>query len=458
MRRFTARSFCLLPCFLLIPLLYFTLDPFRVLRWYPDYADMPVEVNRNVQCTIEYLHNRERYHYDAFILGNSHSRSFLANDWKTHLPADASPFHFDANAATLYDISSTLAFLDEQGAAIRHCLVVFDQSSLTGTENRTTLPLGIVHPLISHQPEWRFHWTFMRAMLTNDFLIKYADYSYFKKYRAYMKDVMRQPGRYGYDGVTNDFFFTAHDAEQKNNPALYELKRKIMFPARPAGEQPEAPVVTTPAQIAMLERMRAIFDRHHTQYAVVLSPEYEQHRLYRGDLDTLRRVFGEARVFDYSGATGFSYDIENFYEMNHFKPMVGRQIMNEIYHVRTPAEQALLDALEEMAGDEDNVHFIVKVATPSVDLSWLSQLHVLPTAHHAKRAFVRVISEPATSAPAGTAGLVDRRMGSPRVKNAAAGGSDAVPAEQVRVVRFDGHHAEVVGNAADASLQSNASH
>jgi hypothetical protein len=45
----------------------------------------------------------------------------------------------------------------------------------------------------------------------------------------------------------------------------------------------------------------------------------------------LRRIFGAARVFDYSGVNRITADKHNYYEESHFRPQAGREILKDIY-------------------------------------------------------------------------------------------------------------------------------
>jgi hypothetical protein len=46
----------------------------------------------------------------------------------------------------------------------------------------------------------------------------------------------------------------------------------------------------------------------------------------------LQKVFGNNNVFDYSGVNDYTNSIYNYYEASHYRPVVGRQILEAVYH------------------------------------------------------------------------------------------------------------------------------
>src|SRR4051812_3079846 len=88
--------------FLSVPVLillstYIYFDPFKVIWHYSNFEDHSFTAeNRDYVSSDLYIRNHSKYHYNAFIFGNSRSLSFLCSDWKNYIP-NAVPFHFDGS-------------------------------------------------------------------------------------------------------------------------------------------------------------------------------------------------------------------------------------------------------------------------------------------------------------------------------------------------------------------------
>jgi hypothetical protein len=81
----------------------------------------------------------------------------------------------------------------------------------------------------------------------------------------------------------------------------------------------------------MLREIRAIFDRHSTDYRIVVSPLYHQVPMNAQDIRMLEEVFSETNVYDFSGVNEFTCDVRNYYETSHYRPTAAREIMCRIY-------------------------------------------------------------------------------------------------------------------------------
>ena len=100
-----------------------------------------------------------------------------------------------------------------------------------------------------------------------------------------------------------------------------------------------SPPAIKASQTRFLTEMAAILKKHKTQYKIIINPLYNQVKISRKDLDFIKRTFGEENVSDYSGINKFTEDYRNYYEDSHFRPVVARQIMSEIYS--TPRQSGL---------------------------------------------------------------------------------------------------------------------
>lgn len=306
---------------------YLVLDPFQVLYHYDTFATQVIP-NRDYVSTEMFVNNYPRHRYQSFILGNSRTLAFTGRDWAkyTHDPAG---FHYDALAESLFGVWKKLQFLENQGAGLQNVLIICDQQLLAQTRD-VDAHLFRKDPRLTGELPFRFQLSFFRAYLAKFFFFHYW------KMKATGK-VMVAPGmeelfntRGGAMGsVTNDMLLP--EVEQQiaadsvgfyaHNPGL---------PARPA-QPPVSKAVIGPEAQQQLVAIRTILERHHTNYHFVISPLYTQEALNPADLAYLVRTFGRAHIHDFSGVNELTKYPGHYYEASHYRPLVGRKIMQLIY-------------------------------------------------------------------------------------------------------------------------------
>lgn len=323
-----------LPFFVLIAL-YVTLDPFKVIYRYPNYytnnAEDRVGLNRDYVSTEILLQRYRDTKYDSFILGNSRSLAFRCDDWVNYI-RPASPYHFDAFGESIFGIRGKLRLLDRLRIDLRHVLIVLDADTLSNTRDSEGHIL-IKHPLISGQSWFRFQAAFLDGYFSNFFVIKYLDYRLSSRLRPYMRDVLVS-SVFIQDPVTNDLIFSANEEEIRKRGEDYFSGPNSSFYARDHTNPRHSASVVFPRQEEMLREIRAIFDRHRTDFQIVISPLYDQYGLNATDLAVLRVIFGDERVHDFSGVNNLTADPHNYYETSHYRPEVARAIMKQIYGPR----------------------------------------------------------------------------------------------------------------------------
>lgn len=317
--------------FLVLILPFFVLDPFKIFRSYDDYyAHEYTLLNRDFVTTEIFLKNYDKEKYNAFILGNSKSLAFLTYDWTKHLK-NASAFHYDASLESLFGIWRKIKFIDERNMPVQDVLIVLDWWTLEQTTEKEE-NLRIHHPVVAQTSWGNFYKTFLKTYVSDFFPVKYLDYSIFHKYRSYMSDVLHE-AKIRHVPVSNDLLRYTLNEELESDPDKYYAAKKDIFYARKKQRTTSKPIIFEKQQ-AMLEEMRDIFKRRNTDYKVVISPSYDQSYLHPKDVVRLKEIFGWARVFDYSGINDITDDMRNYYETAHYRPHVGRLIMNEIYSNR----------------------------------------------------------------------------------------------------------------------------
>ena len=324
MRKFALFS---LPFWVLF-LCYVYFDPFKVIYSYDDYNKDYVAIpNRDVMSTRVFLSNYKQYHYRSFILGNSRTLAFLTADWKQWIN-DPVPFKFDAASESIFGLWSKLKFLNAHCDSIDNVLIVCDGPLLRRTRDSKG-PLFIKDYKVSGNSVFTFHWTFLKAWLTDLFFVKYIDYKVFHKFRFYMNGALDNR-KIRFTPVTNDLLIQDQQEAVATNPEKYYAEHLSLFYKRDTVKH-EGEAVLGEEEIAMLKEMKLIFDQHKTKYRFIISPLYDQISLNDADLDILIHIFGKGTVADFSGINQFTSDYHNYYEISHYRIEVGRALMKEIY-------------------------------------------------------------------------------------------------------------------------------
>jgi hypothetical protein len=319
---------------ILLPLIcmlavYLAFDPFEVIYSYKThYNDPKISYNWDVNQTNTLIRNYDYYHYDSFILGNSRSKAFLTGDWKEHINVK-NVFHYAALAETLFGVNKKIRFMDSHKIHMEHCLLVLDTSLLAGTMNSTG-HMFIKHPAISGESPADFHLTFFRAFMDPAFLFPYLDYKITGRLRPIFKKKF-VTGELHYGQVTGDLILVGQDRLIHENETKYYADSASIFYPRDFTIEKFSPPVIKEAQLRLLREIKQIFTAQKTNYKVIITPNYDMNYLDRGDIEWLREIFGNNNVYDFSGINTYTRDIHNYYENSHFRPFVGKQILDEIY-------------------------------------------------------------------------------------------------------------------------------
>lgn len=311
--------------------LYVVLDPFKVVWYYDNFYERqephPTLDVDYVSCE-NYVQRNDTTYYNAFLMGNSRSQFWQIDDWLKHLPEGTKACHYYGNGETLYRLTRHLQFLHERKASLDYVLIVVDRDLLEEYQPQTTGHLGLMPPKADGQL-LLFHAENFLAFIKPTFLVGYIDYRLFGKMRPYMTEnfLFEQP--IDYDPVTNEMREYLLE-EAIANGTYYTPERIMRFSDKQFPDSVSPPVMGKEHE-TLLRKIQHIFDLHHTDYRIVVSPLYNQVRLNSSDLAMLQSVFGTDHIYDFSGPNQWNSDYHLFYEENHYRPIVARQLMDAIY-------------------------------------------------------------------------------------------------------------------------------
>lgn len=322
--------------FILVPVIcltvmYFVSDPYRTLKPFSlQYFDT---TNRDYLSTELFLMNEKKYEYDSFIFSSSRGCGLNTYHWKCYLGEDACPFLFQAWGETLTGIEQKVSFLDKRGTHLRNVLLLIDIPSTFSGKQLPTEAMSIKDPTTSGQPRW-LH----QLILLFDF---------FQKPSQWIKAIK---GLYSsasptvsFDAMTNDWdknsLYSSFDFPPVKDSLSNFTPNKLKEFIHDNEFKTDADCITSNSlisekQIKQLNHIRSIFDRHNTDYRIIITPGYcySYPAISPKDLKIINTVFGEEFVYDYSGKNDLTSDYNNFTDPNHFGHYVGYRIIENIYN------------------------------------------------------------------------------------------------------------------------------
>lgn len=332
MKKFLIRivSFVGIPIVVLVAI-YVITDPFKTLRPFStSYFD---NTNRDYLSSELFLKNNPIYHYNSFIFGSSACCGFNTYHWKHYLPLGASQFLFQAWGETLTGIEQKIEYVDKNGNSIDNAIVLFN---IPGTFGKQQLPievLSIKHYRFSGQSKLAF-----QARLFEGFAQKPS--KWFSSIKQYFNPCIEV---FPADTISNDWGIGNRNLDISVQPPKDSLTScsatvRSVFLKEIEGKtdldlKENEPQITS-TFLGQLKHIKAIFDKHHTDYKIVISPAYcyTHPKINVKDLEILQDIFGKERVFDYSGKNDITTDCYNYSDPNHFGLSVGWQIIEDIYN------------------------------------------------------------------------------------------------------------------------------
>lgn len=322
---------------------YVVLDPFKVVRhhdeFYPDEVVGGVSLNPGyVSCSV-YDRQAETYGYDSFVFGNSRSIYYSLSEWTGHLDSCRCAMHFDAAAESLLGIVLKMEWIDSRGGELRNVLLVVDADLLArSTANVHSHLLMLAPQLDTPVGRMRFQMQNFRTFINPKFLRAYIDFKMSGTLKPYMVgEKLLNDDMFTYDPVHNEMDFGIME-RCIDEGKYYNEARVSVFDGVQHPDSVSPPVIGDEHK-ALLARLKAVVDRHHTDVQCIVSPLYNQIRLNPQDIKTLSETFGSERVHDFSGPNQWNADYHNYYEASHYRPHVANEVMRRVYASQSPVRQ-----------------------------------------------------------------------------------------------------------------------
>lgn len=329
------RKFLIKLCLFLSPLIiliigYLITDPFKIIRTYEAYPDnFAKSLNRDRISTQIFLNNNQQYNYKSFIFGSSRSSVFYAREWGKHIN-DATPYHFDASCETISGVATKLKFIESKGNKVENALFVFDRS-LFNYEQDTLGSVFVQDYRVSGLDWWKYHTIFINTYFSKGFFVAFYDNLITGNFRNYMRQFL-EFRKINYTPVVNDFIFTSYIEQIKKDSVGY-YNQPDFFYTRSKAKNLQPPAIKA-YQLKYLAMIKESLKKNNSKFKIILGPTYDQHYFNQQDLETLIKYFGKENIYDFSGINEFTENVDNYYEIYHYKPSVANAIMNEIYAIK----------------------------------------------------------------------------------------------------------------------------
>lgn len=314
---------------LMLLLLYLWTDPFKCLHEF-DLLDTD-QTNREYLSTELFLRNYERQQYNSFIFSSSRGCGMNTYQWKTYLSEEARPFIFQAWNETLTGIELKMVFLDQKNVPIDNALIMLD---VPGAFDKKQLPkeaLSMKHFVFTGGTRFSYNaWQFFNFVQKPSLWVE-----------SVRKTIKHEKQHCVSDTISNDWdsinkFALDAIPERDSLKACSAISREE-FLSRIARLTDDDIKVSDPLISASFEEqlrhVMNILERNHTDYYVILTPAYcyTNPSVNPSDLKKLKAIFGDDRVFDFTGKNDLTTDYNNFSDPNHFGQRVGWLILEKVY-------------------------------------------------------------------------------------------------------------------------------
>lgn len=336
MKRFLLKLLVVLTPIWVIIGVYIVMDPFRVLRDYKDYYDggkYDIWINHNMATirTLKNITDSTGYRlFDSFIIGDSRATNFLAEDFKKYLPEGSHVYHLDAYADVIETIYDKISYIDQHGYHIRHVLMPVNHIMTSHTD---PIPgYRFISPPEAGHNKVKFHIETLRAYLDPRFMDIFLIYKFYKhEITEPIPDWYSQPGLLDYDYHINQLVEV--DAERRilSGTLITQHQADSLDAVRDSLQNSFAPETITPTSQERLKQIAKIFNRHNTDYKIVIIPLRLGIKYSLNDELKLKEIFGAENVIRLDT---IRYPINYFYDDRHLSNALTRDILKRVYTPR----------------------------------------------------------------------------------------------------------------------------
>ncbi len=321
---------------LLLVVIYILIDPFKIVRDYYPYFDNNehwenwLGWNKNVVSITAYEQGRKQHNYNAFIFGSSISIAYRIEDWKQHLPNDASPMHIDGSNESIFCILKKMQHIDSMNDTIKHALIVLEPQMFRNRHDKSFL--FYIPPQLTNWYSYpEFHYTYFKFFLNIGFLKSYIPFKITGdpiNYGDPNNDIFpRQP--IIYDEITNEERMDLVEAmiEADSTQYYHKTQMDIFSTHKPHHCQS----LINDSIKTYLNKIAIILKKHHSDYYISFGPNRYREILSVEDQEILNSIFEPERIYRYTVLDTVINDKPYYYDNGHYRASVCKAIMDSIY-------------------------------------------------------------------------------------------------------------------------------
>ncbi len=330
MKRFLVRLLVIVgvPVLLLLGVYLWT-DPFKCLHEF-DLSDTD-PTNREYLSTELFLRNYEQQQYNSFIFCSSRGCGMNTYRWKTYLPKQSKPFIFQAWSESLTGIEMKMDYLDRNHVPIDNALIMIDIPGSFDEKQLQTEALSMKHFVFTGKSRFSYNaMQFFNFLQRPSLWVKCVRKTLKKDKLFCVSDTLSND----WDSQSKLSYNEVPGQDSLNNCSKVSRNEFLSRIACLTDDDIKVsePLISTSFEKQLLHILR-ILERNHTDYYVILTPAfcYTNPTANPSDLERLKSIFGDDRVYDFTGKNEMTADYNNYTDPNHFGQRVGWMILEKVY-------------------------------------------------------------------------------------------------------------------------------
>lgn len=336
MKKFILRLFLFLSPFLFLIIIFLVLDPFAMFSSPRKYT-MDGSMNDDAQTMRTFEQYNPVIKYNAFIFGNSKTLAILSVDWKKQIGENNRIYKFGSPGESILNIKKKLEFAIKSGNKIDHAIILLDNKILKNTDNNNQDFAGPVYlkgPKTSNNNWLEYTGKGFYYYLYDGFFITYF-YNVFNNHKTIKSNI-----KVNLDIIesvmSKEEFKNLH---QSNEFYRWDTEQKILYDSATWVQSlPQIEAIVNQSNqtihtndLLYLQEIKQLFDNNKTKYKIVFGPEYGCMKMNDSVIQKFNKFFGKSNVYDFSSDENFCKQPINFYEPNHYRPIVGKKMLEIVY-------------------------------------------------------------------------------------------------------------------------------
>lgn len=301
---------------------YVLLDPYRIVWPYSllYFNEKPLDkTNREYLSIKQFENNCQTRTYDSFIIGSSRTCAFNSYQWKKYLNTDNNQYIFTSWRENMRGIHQKVIYLDKMGVDIKNLLLILDcGEQYTFNVSKGDAPLSNHYYKLSGQTQFAYQLDYFKAFASRP-----------SNWLNYILDVNIKNKIIVFDTITNDSHL-GNDT-MSTCPLPYMTIDRTSWEKR-MSEKMLPPLINIEMK-NMLKEIQQIFTKHKTDYKIIICPNYFKWKINSQDYISLSYIFGEDKLFDYSGEHPIATEDYHYDDVEHFNRNVAWRIVEDIYNI-----------------------------------------------------------------------------------------------------------------------------